>query len=329
MKLRPELQALRCDDAPQRLVQARLAEATLGWAQASGLAKAEAELARLSAGAELEDLPTLAGLFTPGDPAARDLVEGLVEVQAAQLRDQPLGQVTLRHSIDEATSVLSLARSGTAALTLQAVDGAALARRERVQTAGFSPTETWSRVIAGKADAEIVRIVSERPGGAELRCEPVQLMPETISHRLGASEVLQLRSIPTSLVTLTLQRRIGEGAVRREFLLSDGTLVHQAAGSPRDSRIELSLALLGRMGRSDAAPLLAVMAEEEAALSLRWQALRECLGLDTATGFATLERIARREADPLAAAAGALRAQLLETYPQLADVAREDQPCLG
>lgn len=53
---------------------------------------------------------------------------------------------------------------------------------------------------------------------------------------------------------------------------------------------------------------------------LRWQALRECLGLDSGAGFAALTGIAQRSDDPLAAPAGALRAQLLEAYPQLAEV---------
>ena len=67
--------------------------------------------------------------------------------------------------------------------------------------------------------------------------------------------------------------------------------------------------------------LLAAMAEEEGSAHLRWQALRECLGLDSAVGFAALTGLAQRNDDPLAVPAGALRAQLLETYPQLAGVA--------
>ena len=62
------------------------------------------------------------------------------------------------------------------------------------------------------------------------------------------------------------------------------------------------------------------MAEEAGSPHLRWQALRECLGLDSAIGFAALSAIARRSVDPLAVPAGALRAQLLEAYPQLAEV---------
>ena len=66
--------------------------------------------------------------------------------------------------------------------------------------------------------------------------------------------------------------------------------------------------------------MLASMAQEEGGAGLRWQSLRECLGLDSAEGFRTLCGIARDAADPLFVPAGALRKQLLETHPQLAEV---------
>ena len=126
--------------------------------------------------------------------------------------------------------------------------------------------------------------------------------------------------VPGALVLLRLQRGDGSSDPSCEYALDDGRLLHQAAASPRDSRLELAVSLLGRMGRSDAVPLLASMAEESGTPHLRWQALRECLALDSGAGFAALSTIARRSADPLAVPAGALRAQLLETYPQLAEV---------
>ena len=119
----------------------------------------------------------------------------------------------------------------------------------------------------------------------------------------------------TTLVTLKLQRRPASGSVTRELRLVDGALAHQAAGNPRESPFELAAALLGRMGRTDAAPLLAAMAEEDGGQSLPWQALRECLGLDSGAGYAALCRIATRSNDPLAEPAEALRQQLLTSYP--------------
>jgi hypothetical protein len=89
----------------------------------------------------------------------------------------------------------------------------------------------------------------------------------------------------------------------------------------------MMLALLGRMKCSEAAPLMAEIGIEQGADSLRWEALREALALDTAMGFAALCRVARSPLDPLAAPAGALRGQLIETHPQLR--AFEEARCPG
>ena len=111
----------------------------------------------------------------------------------------------------------------------------------------------------------------------------------------------------------------------REYCAASGKLLHQSAGAIATSRQEATVALLGRMGRTDAAPAMAMLATGEGDMSLRWQALREALALDSATGFAALCTIARRGDDALAGQAGALRAQLLETYPELAQL--EDKQC--
>jgi hypothetical protein len=81
------------------------------------------------------------------------------------------------------------------------------------------------------------------------------------------------------------------------------------------------MAALGRMGRADAAPLMAEIALGDGADALRWQALRECLALDTLTGFATLSNIAGNAADALSRPAKGLRSQIVSAYPQLAEVA--------
>jgi hypothetical protein len=318
MLIRSDLRTLRGDDTPQRLAQQRLYEVTQRWREHSGASIAEAELVRYAAGAELVDLPVLAGLFTTGDPSAVEFVSGLIAVQAAELAAAPFCQVTMRHYSDDVTSSLIIARHGTTALVLQAIDGVGLARRSAPEVVNFSPSETWEHVIVGTAEVERVLLRGDGPHYAGLLREPMQLLPGMVCQRFGAREAQLWRRVPSALVTLKLQRRNGQGAVARQFNLADGKLMHQTAGSPRESRLELSAALLGRMGRADAAPLLAAMAEEEAAVSLRWQALRECLALDSGAGFATLSRLAACAEDPLAVPAGALRAQLLESYPALA-----------
>lgn len=323
MIIRPELRALRSDDAPQRRAQTALGMAVAAWRAAPWAATAEQELARFAGGAALEDLPLLAALFTPGDPAAAEFCAGLVQTILTRLADDPLGQSPLRHFTDDTITALTILRHGTTTLTLQAIDGAGLARRPQPASAAFTPSETWEHVLAGEARAETITVAAADAHRADFARTALQLAPGVVHHRAGEREVVMLHTVPRTLVSLKLQRRSSGCTVTREYALDDGALLHQAAGSPRDSRLELSAALLGRMGRTDAAPLLAAMAEEQGHTSLRWQALRECLALDTGQGFAALSRIARRAADPLADPAGALRAQLIESHPQLAKV----DPC--
>ena len=322
MHIRPELAALRSDDAPQRRAQARLIAVVDDWRATPPVAAAAAELGSFAKGIPLDDLPLLSALFTAGDPSAQQFTSSLVALLVAELRDDPLGQVPLRHFSDGMLASLVLARQGRAALVLQAIDGAALAKKPDPLAVSFAATETWEHVLAGLATVERVRIAEALPDRAVLRRESVDIAPGMVSRRFCASEAQVLRRVPGTLVALKLQRTLDPSQPTREYRLTDGALIHQAAGSPRESRLELTAALLGWMGRSDAAPLLAAMAEEQGGTGMRWQALRECLGLDSALGFATLRTIAQRAGDPLAAPAGALVAQLLEQYPELAGVAR-------
>lgn len=322
MLIRDEIEALRGNDAPQRHAQAELALAHQRWRSQANCDAIEAEMQRFGSGEALPKLPLLAALFTPGSPAARNFLDGLTGTLLAELRTHPFGQVPLRHFCDGTLASLLIASVGPVGLVVQAIDGSGLRRRGPFLTASFTPGETWEHVLAGTGEGELLRITGQRPGGGiVLQRSPAILQPGTVNCREGSRESLLHLSIPTTLVLLKLQRRVETGAVAREYRLSDGEQVHQASASLRESRLELAAALLGRMGRSDAAPLLAAMAEERGGASLRWQSLRECIALDSGTGFATLCRIAARADDPLASPAGALRAQLLETYPQLKEVA--------
>ena len=317
MLLRPELQALRSDDTPQRQAQAVLHRLTARWRADVGNGLEEA-LASYAHGEPLAHLPPLARLFLPGNPAALRLTRDLIDRMAVALATAPWGQVPLRHKVDDMTATLVLGAAGNAVLLLQTIDGAGLKRRPAALTASFSPGETYDHVLAGTADARIIALSGETDLSADLKVTPCQLVAGDVTRRSGAHQSLLIDAVPTSLTTLKLQRRPANGSVTREFSLADGALAHQAAGNPRESRFELTAALLGRMGRSDAAPLLAAMAEENGGQSLRWQSLKECLGLDSGAGFLALSRIAARDDDPLAGPAEALRLQLLSNYPQLA-----------
>ena len=132
----------------------------------------------------------------------------------------------------------------------------------------------------------------------------------------GHRQARILRHVHRPLVMLRLVRTAARPLPTRQFAISSGKLLHRAHGDRSESRQELMFALLGRMRRADAAPALA-QATLAGSPHLRWQALRECLALDSALGLVTLERMAADRADPLFGPASSLRAQLAEAYPQL------------
>lgn len=304
MLVHPALAALRSDDAPQRQAQTALFASVAAWRE--GIAAVLAELDRYAAGAEIADCQVLARIVS--DPvAAGAFTRGFVATTAKALAGAPLGHVPLRHFTDGTISTLLLARSGRASLLLVAIDGAALAGQPSPRAVSFASSESREMILAGTARAELVSdtrsFLDLRPGSAIIRdC---------------SRQALVLREMHGTLVSLRLQRRKEPAEPTREIDLATGTLIHQAASTSAESRGELMIALLARMGRQDAAPVLAEIAREAGPDGPRWQALRECLGLDTLIGFRALTDLALAEGDPLAVPAGALRAQLIEAHPEL------------
>ena len=322
MMLRTELEALRGEYAPRRQAQAQVQDRYGNWLARGPFAGLEGEFHAFARGAQIESLPLLVRLFTRGDPLARQLADGLSDWFSAELAEDPLAMVPIQHYHDDVISSLALFAAAGATLALTAYDGAGLSRRAAATAISFAPGESHEHLLAGELAGCLVELRHERPEGADLAKAPCRLKAGTVSSRDSARQALLVTAVPGILVTLKLQRRPTSGAVAREFALADGALLRQAAASARESRLELSAGLLGRMERNEAAPVLAAMAEEEGGQSLRWQSLKECLGLDTALGFATLTMIAGKRGDPLAGPAAALRSQLLATYPQLAGAAK-------
>jgi hypothetical protein len=320
MILHPELRALRDDDTAQREAQARLHDAVGAWRRKPGMARLVAEVEALAAGADLDACPTLARLFDT--EAGCELALDFCAMAAATLRAQPLGHVPLRHFTDGTLSTLLLARAGNVTLSLAALDGAGLADRPAPTTVDFGASTVCERVLAGHAEAELIgcRPLGEHQVLFDRRA--VRLVPGTAIRRDTSREALLVHMVEDCLVTLRLQHRQPQAGPTREYALGDGRLVHQAAGNPHDSRLELMIALLGRMGRADAAPQVAAIACGEGSMALRWQALRECLALDTRAGFEALSAVARSPRDVLAPVAGALRSQLIDAHPQLAELSR-------
>lgn len=323
MIINPELRALRGDDSPQRDAQEALIRQTDDWRERPRIAALLAELGQFDAGTPLGLCPALAELFEEDNLAAGEFAQDFARMSVEHLTETPLGHVPIRHFTDGVHSTLLLARTGNVTLSLVAVDGEGFSGRAAPVTADFGPSEVWEHVLAGRAGAELVELREPENGEAVLDRRDVALQPGIIVSRRAGRQTMLLRDVETCLVTLRLQRRFTDAGPTREYRLADSQLVHQAAGNLRDSRTEMMIALAGRMGRTDAAPLLAEIALEEGSTALRWQGLRECLALETLAGFTALCTIARRLDDELAPAAGALRSQLIEAHPQLAEI----EPC--
>ena len=312
-----QIAALQADPGLQIAAQDGLLTALAAWKATPQVAAVFAEFDKFTAGAALPDLPNLAALF--GGECALDaqaFVAPLLAVWANCLGKQPFGVVPMRHHAGAAMANLMLASGATCMLNLVAVDGVKLGTVPAARTASFAPAEVWEVVLQGSGSGRLV----ERRGEA-IMAHPLELTAGLALGREASREALLLDRVDGAMLMLRLQRRHGAIQPRREYALDDGRMLRQASATPAESRHEVAVALIGRMGRKDAAPLLAEIARDENhGDSLRWQAMRECLGLDTRTGFWTLTAIARAGSDTLAVPAGALRAQLLETYPQLAEV---------
>ena len=326
MLIRNEIGALRGDDTPQRAAQAALLAAAAAWRERPDVKPVLTALRRYAGGAILTECPALAALFDVGaaGQAAKLFVDSLVGSTAHVLARHPLGHMAMRYFTNGTTTTLLLGQAGDTTLSLVAIEGVGLARTPPPRSVSFTPMETTEHVLAGNGEMTLYTrapLPDEMPGQVCLTRAAKDLAPGMVLARDGAVQAGQIARVSGRLVTLRLQRRTPGAGAMLEYELATGCLLHRATTSHSDSRRELMATLLGRMGRVDAVPVLARMARATGGETMRWQALRECLGLDTAAGFAALCDIAGDAADPLTGPAAALRAQLIEAYPQLQELA--------
>lgn len=275
----------------------------------------QAELEAYGTGAPIEACPVLEAMFT-GSGEAERLMQLMSKHYCRAIADNPIGHPPFRQGFDGVSTSILLARTGQAQLMIQAREPGAMENPGYI----FCDATRFDAVLAGAADARIVRISERGDQAARFSEETLSLHP---GHRFAldlSSETMVVDAVQSRLVVLRLLRTAEEPEPGREYDAVSGNLLHQSAGRIGTSRREAIIALLGRMGRADAAPEFARIARCEGDLSLRWQAMREALALDAAHGFCALAEVARRSDDPLAGQAGALRAQLLETHPQLAQL---------
>ncbi|UYH55386.1 hypothetical protein N6L26_02125 [Qipengyuania sp. SS22] len=321
MHIDPQIGALRGDAAAQRAMSEAVAQVVAECRKDAGLAPVLQDLEAYGSGTRLVDCPALTDLFANGGAAlsvTAPVVGKLVEVHRAY----PLAQLAFRHQSRPGFHFLQLAAKGRAALGLALHDDQAA---QDANAAATFPDSEWDEIVlAGAADIALLEIRGEQRDHAVIDSRYRTIEAGDRLSFAGAAKSRMVRRVHGRFLTLRLTRVAPRPQPTRQFDLASGRLVHRASGDRHESRDEMMMALLGRMRRTDAAPVFAAMSRSGSD-HLRWQALRECLALDSAAGFAALDRIATDATDDLAPEAGALRARLVEAHPQLAQW--EPAPC--
>ncbi|WP_395330403.1 hypothetical protein WBP06_17785 [Novosphingobium sp. BL-8H] len=304
--------------------QRRLASAVRLWRSGDAAGPVLAALGRFADGAPIDECPALAALFgkdgSLAERLANGLVGGLVDAILPLLRENPLGQLPLRHAGRKTAHTLLLARERDASLAVTVHDGAALAARPIPHSAEFAPVETWMRVMAGAGTAACHLRDPARPGHV-VRSELV-LTPGTVLQRDGRREAMQVRAAQGALVVLRLQRRLEDADGICELAIEDGMPLRRAPARIEDSRLELAVSVLAAQGRRDAVPALGRIVSGSESAALRWSALRAVLALDTRAGLVLLGELADGDDPALAAAAQGVRRDLLVEWPELEKVAQ-------
>ncbi len=316
MQLSADLARLLRDAQPRQALFDATFALNAAWADLPARREASELLSSLNAPTPCcEGALEQARAFMSSAAADRVAAAALAMMTGAQA-DHPLVALPLRHFSNGVVHSLVIASCGVASLTLSLLDGRAHASRRNARApdiASFMPGRLWLRVLAGAADIRQI----DCAGDGALNAAPARINAGDLIEINGADQALLIDKVPRFVVTLRLFVR-DEAALARDVDMASGTSVHQASARERDTRTELSLALLRSMERADSAPLAATLAQDASLqTSLRWQAAREAVAMDSSVGVPLLKSLAADPAEPLGKAAIQTLAVLRQRYPEL------------
>ncbi|WP_296718294.1 hypothetical protein [Erythrobacter sp.] len=306
MHVHPAIAALRGHQAPQRRVDTALAR----WRASPAAAAALEALAAYGAGAPLADLPALARLVrTPA--AARDFAGDFIAPLVAALRAEPLAQLPLGYSAALGLARIRLAEHGRATLRLTVF---APTPQSATSSALLEDCEAHEIVLAGAGRAALYRRTRLGLASDEIECRP-----GTCINRNGAADARRITAVTRPLLVLQLTREAVHPEPSREYALPGGALLKSISACKRTSQQMMALGVLGALAHRPALDAIERLALDEAAMrDLRWEALRQLLGLDTARGVALLARLVARPDDSLGDPAAKLHRDLVAAHPGLA-----------
>ena len=322
MHVDPALRDFAGESHAQAAAQDRLRSTLAEWKARPQVARVPAECAAFRETGDFERCRALQRLIDEG--GAQGFVAQFMGAMLAAWRDQPLAQVPFRHSYAGGHGIIHIHRDGPVTLALMLIEPHAAGVPRSIT---FSDCDRREVVLVGRGTA----VLYAWRDGAPPVAEQLRLAPDTVL-TADADHARAIAALDSPLVLLRIARDPAHPRLTREVELKTGRIVHRASPSPADGRAELAAALLGAMGRADAASALARYARGEGACGqagegARWQALRHALALDTESGFGALSAIAQAEGDPLGCEAIALHHSLCTSYPQLAKL--RDALCLA
>lgn len=310
MRVDPALAQFAGDPSGMARAQDRVLAARGEWAARPQVARVLRECDALAMGAEFDACAQLSRVMA--GEGARGFVDEWLRAMMQTCHENPLAQLPFRHSHEGGTAIMHLYRAKRITLALLAIAPVTGARPRTIACTDCTRREI---VLAGRGRVTTCAFRADAPPlTEELPLEPGTRLVGDAHH----SRAIMAEGEP--VVLLRLAREPERPAPTREVEIASGRIVHRASASAAEGRAEFAAALLGAMGRSDAAPVLADYARGQAGEGARWQALRHALALDTAAGFAGLCAVAERMDDPLATPARELRDRLCTAYPQLANM---------
>jgi len=230
-----------------------------------------------------------------------------------------LGEAPFRFRVSHGLATLQLLTSKGATLSLAVYEPLGGGSNPS-ETALFCDRAVDEIVIAGQAKARHHAIMAE----GMVKSDTIELRP---GDTLGLRPLIEMREIvdvERSLVILQLTREPDRPRPTRKVDLQTGAILRIASGDKSASQSVMALSVLGAMksyGALDVMERTALNAEEN--LEVRWEAVRQTLGLGAVRGVAVLQNLAKRADDPLRQPAVNLLKQVLTAQPDLSRLFKE------
>lgn len=324
MEIHPDIAALRADKALQCSVGSAMDAAHARWLEREDVSELAAALLAYAGGADLTEAAPLARLLSDVERACTFVGE-LTAHFIKTLRDQPLGEVPLRHASSEGFARLQLLQRGGAVLSLCVYEPTNKTGHAREpQAAQFADCEAHELVLAGGANGYLRRLEFGANGAAEVISRPTHWNAGVAIVSAPRREARQIVAVEQSLLVLQLTRTPSSPLPTVEYSLEDAALIRQSSGDRRASEKFMALGVLGALGdRRALTPMCDFALTKGEDKDARWEALRQVLAMDTGEGMTLLAALAGRTGDALAKPARDLRETLFQSQPALRAPAKE------